>query len=266
MKACNGNIANGEEGHDGQEERGLRVNCVGCFRLQQLVTRGRPGVAGTERSEGPEIRLPAKMIGDMVFGVTVRQDPLLKVAGMSVGTAPPRSTTHRFNLVQLAAFSIIYHSKLSLVFFVDGIHRNKFLTTAMSFLVTYTSLGRTAPNQEKGKDKGKGEKQEKRHKTRFENPSVLDSDEVGQIHESICKGCVDLICPHKIDVKGEYEKEYMVQDLLLTGFLIAALQRRETGKLPTGFSKQKKEPESLKVYRSVHRRKIRQLDEENHCT
>ncbi|THU88696.1 hypothetical protein K435DRAFT_803312 [Dendrothele bispora CBS 962.96] len=61
----------------------------------------------------------------------------------------------------------------------------------MSFLVAYASLASTAPNHEK--EKGKGENYEERHKTRLQTPSVPDSDEVGQTHESIFNGCVDLI-------------------------------------------------------------------------
>ncbi|THU77741.1 hypothetical protein K435DRAFT_877465 [Dendrothele bispora CBS 962.96] len=61
---------------------------------------------------------------------------------------------------------------------LTGIHRAKLLTTAMSFLVAYTSLARTAPNHGKGKGKGKGENYEERHKAPFKDPSFPDSDEV----------------------------------------------------------------------------------------
>ncbi|THU93961.1 hypothetical protein K435DRAFT_902296 [Dendrothele bispora CBS 962.96] len=103
----------------------------------------------------------------------------------------------------------------------------------MGFLVAYTSLASTAPNHEKGKGNGKGETYEERYRTRLQTPSVLDSDEVGQTHESIFKGpCVDLIrsfihlppcssahyCEspkHRGKCKeGEYEKESTVQEPL----------------------------------------------------
>ncbi|THU88549.1 hypothetical protein K435DRAFT_803422 [Dendrothele bispora CBS 962.96] len=99
--------------------------------------------------------------------------------------APPRITIHRFNLVSLAASSIIYQIKPSPVFFVDGIHKTKPSVTAMSFS-WYTPhwQGRLRiTGKEKGK--GKGENYEERHKAQLKNPSFPDSDEVGQIHESI---------------------------------------------------------------------------------
>ncbi|THU88556.1 hypothetical protein K435DRAFT_803426 [Dendrothele bispora CBS 962.96] len=68
----------------------------------------------------------------------------------------------------LAAFSIIYNSKPSLVFFIDDIHRSKLSTTATSFLVAYASLASTAPNHEKGKGNGKGETYEERYRTRLQ--------------------------------------------------------------------------------------------------
>ncbi|THU88555.1 hypothetical protein K435DRAFT_866189 [Dendrothele bispora CBS 962.96] len=88
----------------------------------------------------------------------------------ATGTWPPRITIHRFSLVWLVAFSIIYHSKPSLVSSVDSIHRTKLLTTAMSILVAYTSLARTVPNNGKEKGKGKGENYEERHKAQFKIP------------------------------------------------------------------------------------------------
>ncbi|THU81893.1 hypothetical protein K435DRAFT_844567 [Dendrothele bispora CBS 962.96] len=88
-------------------------------------------------------------------------------------------------------------------------HRTKLSTTAISFLVAYTSLASTTPNHEKGK--GKGENYEERHKTRLQTPSLPDSDEAGQTHESIFKGCVDLILlrvtayTHKIEENAKKE-------------------------------------------------------------
>ncbi|THU93950.1 hypothetical protein K435DRAFT_799278 [Dendrothele bispora CBS 962.96] len=64
----------------------------------------------------------------------------------------------------------------------------KLSPTAKSFLVAYTSLAWTASDHGKGKSKGKGENYEERHKAEFKHvPSVSDSDEVDQIHESIFK-------------------------------------------------------------------------------
>ncbi|THV04285.1 hypothetical protein K435DRAFT_791156 [Dendrothele bispora CBS 962.96] len=70
----------------------------------------------------------------------------------ATGTWPPRITIRRFNHVWLAAISIIYQIEPFFVFFVDDIHRTKLSNTAMK------------------------------------SPSVPDSDEVDQIHESVFKG------------------------------------------------------------------------------
>ncbi|THU81697.1 hypothetical protein K435DRAFT_808867 [Dendrothele bispora CBS 962.96] len=72
---CGCLIANAEEGHDGGRKRQWWVweeeIYVGCFRL---MDRHGP--------EGPQNAFTSQKIENLQIGVTARQDPLLKVAGI----------------------------------------------------------------------------------------------------------------------------------------------------------------------------------------